>query len=133
MQNNFYKWVPICICALWMAGCCSCRKTIVFVEVPYTASCSYLSVGREVRPLAPRFIPRNRRDSLLMKVMEASMKAKRETDEATRHLNPIMKENKNSPELGGVAKALYRQALSLTTINESVDSLTKQVPCQHSK
>lgn len=83
------KRIILGVCALLMTGCCSCRKTIVFVEVPYTASCSYLSVGREVRPSAPRFIPRNRRDSLLMKVMEASMKAKRETDEATRHLNPL--------------------------------------------
>lgn len=83
------KRILLSIAALLVTGCCSCRKTIVFVEVPYTASCSYLSVGREVRPSAPRFIPRNRRDSLLMKVMEASMKAKRETDEATRHLNPL--------------------------------------------
>jgi len=83
------KRILLCIAALLVTGCCSCRKTIVFVEVPYTASCSYLSVGREVCPSAPRFIPRNRRDSLLMKVMEASMKSKRETDEATRHLNPL--------------------------------------------
>lgn len=125
------KRIILGVCALLMTGCCSCRKTVVFVEVPLYGELHYLSVGREVRPSAPRFIPRNRRDSLLM---EASMKAKRETDEATRRLNPIMKGNKNSPELGGgVAKALYRQALSLTTINESVDSLTKQVPCQHSK
>lgn len=83
------KRILLCIAALLATGCCSCRKTIVFVGVPYTASCGYLSVGREVRPSAPRFIPRNRRDSLLMKVMEASMKSKRETDEATRHLNPL--------------------------------------------
>lgn len=82
------KRILLGIAALLVTGCCSCRKTIVFVEVPYT-SCSYLSIGWEVRPSAPRFIPRNRRDSLLMEVMEASMKAKRETDEATRHLNPL--------------------------------------------
>ena len=82
------KRILLGIAALLVTGCCSCRKTIVFVEVPYT-SCSYLSIGREVRPSAPRFIPRNRRDSLLMEVMEESMKAKRETDEATRYLNPL--------------------------------------------
>lgn len=83
------KRILLGIAALLVTGCCPCRKTIVFVQVPYTTSSSYLSVGREVRPSAPRFIPRNRRDSLLMKVMEASVKAKRETDEATRHLNPL--------------------------------------------
>lgn len=123
------KRIILGVCALLMTGCCSCRKTIVFVGIPSMANCLQPSVSRELRPSTPRFIPRNRRDSLLM---EAGMKAKRETDEATRHLNPIMRENKNSPDLGGVAKAPYRQSLSLM-IYESVDGLTKQVPSQHSK
>lgn len=80
------KGIILGVCTLLMTGCCSCRKTIIFVEVPCVTSCSYLSVGREVRPSAPHFIFRSRTDSLLE---EASLKAKMEADEATRHLNPL--------------------------------------------
>nr|DAG15383.1 MAG TPA: TRAF PROTEIN, TRAO PROTEIN, TRAN ADHESION, BACTERIAL SECRETION.5A [Caudoviricetes sp.] len=124
------KRILLGFAALLVTGCCSCRKTIVFVGISSMASYLQPSVSQELRPSTPRFIPRNRRDSLFHNVRMAS---KRAASEATKYLDSIMSENKNSPDLGGVAKAPYRQALSLTTINESVDSLTKQVPCQHSK
>lgn len=87
MNIKRFLWQTwICVGTLLMTGCCPCRKTIVFVEVPSMASYLQPSVSQELRPSAPRFIPRSRTDSLLM---EASMKAKKETDEATRHLNPL--------------------------------------------
>ena len=107
------KRIILGVCALLMTGCCSCRKTIVFVGIPSMANCLQPSVSRELRPSTPRFIPRNRRDSLLM---EAGMKAKRETDEATRHLNPIMRENKNSPDFHSLELFLIKTGRSRLSI-----------------
>lgn len=73
------KRILLGIAALLVTGCCSCRKTIVFVEVPSMASYLQPSVGREVRPSAPRFIPRNRRDSLLDAVSREADRIARET------------------------------------------------------
>ena len=73
------KQILLGIAALLVTGCCSCRKTIVFVEVPYTTSCRRLLVDRDVLPSAPQFIPRSRRDSLLETVSREADRIARET------------------------------------------------------
>lgn len=70
---------------LLMSGCCTCRKTIVFITVPAEQRCE---TRKAAKSLASQRLPISRADSLFLEVRKASKKARVEAHETVKHLIP---------------------------------------------
>lgn|GEM_PF-3012443 len=73
------KAFAVCVCALFLGGCCPCRKVLVVDRPIYIPSPAYSAQPQ-------RWIPKTHRDSLLWK---ASRKAVQSANESTKQMTKL--------------------------------------------